>query len=103
MIVMVMIVEKLHHEKDFVMQRHTQAGNITTNHKVKVYFISPAISSMYVVKWKFLVDDSAKGRYDPILGRYLLDRVQTKMPPTISFSGMYQKLFIYRRNRTNSQ
>ena len=29
--------------------------------------------------------------------------VQPKMSPTISFSGMYQKSFIYRRNRTNSQ
>ena len=33
----------------------------------------------------------------------LLDRVQPKMSPTISFSGMYRKQFIYRRNRTNSQ
>ena len=32
----------------------------------------------------------------------LCDGVQSKMSPTISFSGMYQKPFIYRRNRTNS-
>ena len=31
------------------------------------------------------------------------DGVQPKMSPTISFSGMYQKSFIYLRNRTNSQ
>ena len=31
------------------------------------------------------------------------DGVQPKIYPTISFSGMYQKSFIYRRNRTNSQ
>ena len=33
----------------------------------------------------------------------LCDGVQPKMSPTISFSGMYRKSFIYRRNRTNSQ
>ena len=32
-----------------------------------------------------------------------MDGVQPKMSSTISFSGMYRKLFIYRRNRTNSQ
>ena len=32
-----------------------------------------------------------------------IDGVQPKMSPTISFYGMYQKPFIYRRNRTNSQ
>ena len=33
----------------------------------------------------------------------ILDGVQPKMSPTISFYGMYWKPFIYRRNRTNSQ
>ena len=32
-----------------------------------------------------------------------LDLFQPKMSPTLSFSSMYQKSFIYRRNRTNSQ
>ena len=32
-----------------------------------------------------------------------LDLVQTKMSPTLSFSGMYLKPFIYGRNKTNSQ
>ena len=31
------------------------------------------------------------------------DRVYPKMSPTISLSGMYQKLFINRGNMTNSQ
>ena len=31
------------------------------------------------------------------------DGVHPKISPTISFSGMYQKPFIYCRNRTNSQ
>ena len=32
-----------------------------------------------------------------------LDLFQPKMSPTLSFSRMYRKSFIYRRNRTNSQ
>ena len=32
-----------------------------------------------------------------------LDFVQPKMSPTLSFFGMYQKPFIYGRNRTNSR
>ena len=31
------------------------------------------------------------------------DLVHTKMPPTLSLSGMYQKSFLYLRNKTNSQ
>ena len=31
------------------------------------------------------------------------DLFQPKMSPTLSFSGMYRKSFIYRRNRTNYQ
>ena len=54
------------------MQWSTQTGNITTNIKVKVYFNLPALSTTNVVTWNFHVDDSAKGRYDMILGRYLL-------------------------------
>ena len=30
------------------------------------------------------------------------DLVHPKMSPTLSFSGMYRKLFIYRMNKTNS-
>ena len=37
------------------------------------------------------------------LKRYVRSYGFPKMPPTISFSGMYRKPFIYRRNRTNSQ
>ena len=37
--------------------------------------------------------------------QYMLrsDEVQTKMSPTISFSVMYQKLFVYHSNMTNYQ
>ena len=54
------------------MQWHTQAVNITTNLKVKLYFTLLALSAMDVVTWKCHVDDSARGRYDAILGQDLL-------------------------------
>ena len=45
--------------------------------------------------------------YPPLVSwntvRLMLDDVLPKMPPTISFSGIYRKSLIYRRNRTNSQ
>ena len=54
------------------MQWHTQAVNVTTNHKVKVDITLPALSATNVVTWKCHVDDFAKGRYDIILGRHIL-------------------------------
>ena len=54
------------------MQSHTQAGNITNNHKVEVYFTLPALSAKNVMTWKYHVYDSSKGRYDMILGRDIL-------------------------------
>ena len=54
------------------MQWHTQAGNITTNLEVEVKFILPELSATNFVTWKCHVDDSAKVRYNMILGRYLL-------------------------------
>ena len=49
------------------MQWYTQAGNITTDLKVKVDFGLPALSAMDVVTWKFHVDKLNKSRYDVIL------------------------------------
>ena len=54
------------------MHWHTKAGNIATNIKVQVDFTLRLLSSMNVMTWKFHVDDSTKGRYGMILGRYLL-------------------------------
>ena len=59
-------VEKLRPEKDAVIQWHVQAGNIIVD------FSLPETSATNVVMWKFLVDDSAKYRYDLILGRDIL-------------------------------
>ena len=46
--------------------------NITTNIKVKVDFTLPTLIAMNLVMWKCHVDDSARGRYDTILGHDLL-------------------------------
>ena len=54
------------------MQWQTQAGNITTNFKVKVDFTLPTLSATNFVTWKCHVDEYAKGIYDMILVRYLL-------------------------------
>ena len=54
------------------MQWNTQARNITNNPKFKIYFTLPALSAKNVVTWNYHVDDSAKGRYNMILRRYLL-------------------------------
>ena len=51
-----------------MMQWHTQAYNITTNIKVKVDFTLPALRATNNVTWNFHMDDSAKDRYDMILG-----------------------------------
>ena len=51
------LVEKLKIEKDAVMHYHTQAGNISTNNKVKVYFTLNALSATDVVTYKCHVDD----------------------------------------------
>ena len=51
------------------MQCHTKAGSITTNIKVKRYFTLPELSTTKTVTWNCHVDESAKGRYDMILGR----------------------------------
>ena len=66
------LFKKIHPEKYAVMQWYTQAVNITTNHKVKVYFTLPELRAMHVVTWKYHVDESAKGGYDMILVRYLI-------------------------------
>ena len=65
-------MKKLHPEEDAVMQWHTQAGNITTNHEVKVYFTLPALSVTNVMTWKCHLDDSTKGRCYMILEKDLL-------------------------------
>ena len=66
------LAEKLNPKKDAQMQWHTQAGNITTNLKVKVDLTLPALSVTDVMMWRCNVDDSDKGSYNMILGLDLL-------------------------------
>ena len=54
------------------MQCHTQSGRITFNIKVGIDFTLLQTSVTKILTWKFHVHDSAKGRYDMILDRYLL-------------------------------
>ena len=67
--VMGRIVENIRLEKDAVMQWNTQDGNITNNLRVKVDFTLPSHSVTNSVTWKCHVYESAKGRYDMILGQ----------------------------------
>ena len=71
-IVLGVLVEIILLKTDDVMQCHTQAGNITSNLKVQVYFTLPALSAMNSVTWNCHLEDSAKGRYDMIFGPYIL-------------------------------
>ena len=49
-----------------------QDGKITTNIEVIVDFTLPALNATNTVTWKYHVYDSNKGRWDMILGKYLL-------------------------------
>ena len=64
--------EKKNRKEEAVMKWHTQAGNIATNIKVKIDFTLPELSAEKIVACNFHVDNSAKGRYDMIIGRYIL-------------------------------
>ena len=57
------------------MHWNTQAGNITNNIKVKIDFTLPALSPTNVVTWKCNVDESARGRYNIILGQDILSEL----------------------------
>ena len=71
-ILMGRIFEKLILEEYYPMQWHTQAVNITTNLKVKVYFTLPTLIATNEETWKCHVDDSVRGRYDMIIWRDIL-------------------------------
>ena len=71
-ILMGRLVEKLGPKIYYVIQYHTQAGNITTNLKVEVDFTLPELSAKTLFTCRYHVDDSTKGRYYMILGRDIL-------------------------------
>ena len=49
-----------------------QEGIITSNITVRIDFTLPKIRATKIVTCNCHVDDSAKGRFDMILGRYIL-------------------------------
>ena len=51
---------------------HTQTGNIINSLKVKLDFTLPTLGTTNVITWECHMDDSAKGRYDMILGQDIL-------------------------------
>ena len=59
-------------KEDYVMLCHIEAGNITNNMEVKIYFTFPEFRANIIVTWECNVDESAKGTYDMLLGRYIL-------------------------------
>ena len=52
-----------------------QTGNITTNLKVKINFNLLELSATNILTCNYHVNDSTKGIYYMILGRYLLSAV----------------------------
>ena len=66
------LIEKLTPKEYVEIQCRTQAGNTSTNMKFIIYFTLPELSAMKIVTRNCHVCDSAKGRYDMILGRDLL-------------------------------
>ena len=55
-------------KRDYLMLWRTQAGDITTNLNADVVFTLPELSTSIDVTWIYHSDDSAKGRYNMILG-----------------------------------
>ena len=68
---MKIIITKLNTMEYSFIQCHTQAGGITTNIKVEMYFTLPDLIATKIVTWNFHVDESTRGIYDMILGRYI--------------------------------
>ena len=74
-------MQKNHPREDNVIQYHIQAGKTTTNLKVNIDYTLPELSSTKIFTWNCHLNDSAKGIYYTILGRYVLDGVHPKTPP----------------------
>ena len=72
LIAMVRLIKKLKTKEGTVMQWHTQAGNIATNLKVNIYFTLPKFSATEILTWECHMGEYTKGKYDMILGRYIL-------------------------------
>ena len=63
---------KLEIKNDDVVQWYTQAGNLITDLKVKIYLSLSEFSTTKIMMWECHVDDSNKIRCNMSLGKYLL-------------------------------
>ena len=77
---------KLKTKEDSVMQWNMQLGNMTNNLKVKMDLTWPEFSKTQIVTWECHADDSAKGRYNMILGRDLQDHI-----PYQKYTNIFQR------------
>ena len=64
--------KKLIPKEENVIKWHRQAVSIATNIRVKIDSTLPELIATKIVTWNYHVYDSSKGRYDIILGRYIL-------------------------------
>ena len=71
MIVIRGLIKNLKTREDSATQWHTQAGNITTNIKVKIYLTLSEFSAKTIVAWNCHINGSDKGMYDMILSKYI--------------------------------
>ena len=71
-ILMGKLMSKLKSKETAETNWETQAGNFRASKNVSIDFCLPEFSATNIVAWKCHVDESNNGRYDMILGRYLL-------------------------------
>ena len=71
-ILTIRLTEKLNPQRYAVMQWNTQSGNVAKSMRVKIDFTLHELRVTNIVTRNCHVDESAKGRYEMILGRDLL-------------------------------
>ena len=71
-IIMGRLINKLTPKNNSAIKWNTQAGKITTNLKVRIYFTLPELNAM---TGKCYMDDLTKGRHDMILERDALSEL----------------------------
>ena len=79
--------------KDAITIWKTQAINITTDIKGKIYLFLTESSATQIITWECHMDDSAESRYDLIIDRYLLSVLGIDLKnPTSSSQDMTKHL-----------
>ena len=77
MVIIIRLIEKRNNKLDHVMQFHTQASNITTNPRVKIYLTLLELSATKHLTWNCHVNEHTKVIYYMILVRYI-NRIMIK-------------------------